>query len=59
MDAVVGEDQVVFGGDGGGLIELVGDGGIVAIVEVNLKACNAHGGVVVEEAFLAVDELGP
>ena len=59
MDAVVGEDQVVFGGNGGGLIELVGDGGIVAIVEVNLKACNAHGGVVVEVAFLAVDELWP
>lgn len=59
MDAVIGEDQVVFGGDGGGFIELVGDGGIVAIVEVNLKAGNAHGGVVVEEDFLSVDELWP
>ena len=59
MDAVIGEDQVVFGGNGGGLIELVGDGGIVAIVEVNLKARNAHGGVVVEDDLLAVDELWP
>ena len=59
MDAVVGEDQVVFGGNGGGFIELVGDGGIVAVVEVDLKAGNAHGGVVVEENFLSVDELGP
>ena len=59
MDAVVGEEEVVFGGDGGGFIELVGDGGIVAVVEVDLKAGNTHGGVVVEEDFLSVDELGP